>query len=598
MNFEAATAATAATARIRYLERLAEASNAISATLDLDKVAEVLVARTVELLEAPGVSVILLDDQNGAPHIKVAAYHGVSANYAQTLTGPLDQTIAGRALVEQRIFAAWDMRDVPNQDAARAAEEEGIHAVACAPMFFAGRPVGALNLYCREPRCFSPDQFHVLSLLAAQGAVALTNARAYRELQTRADEVREGYRRVGAALSASFELSDTLRLIVQLSVEMTRAAGGALFLFADGPDQATLSLSASRGLDRRSALRFRRQSASGVAQKALSDKKPVVVADTRRRTDTAFPLLRENGDEGAEAETRSVVCVPVYAGGRALGVLEQYAPEPGRFTRADQQVLSGFAVQAAVAIENARLYAQERNVAKTLQTSFLPQLPQSVSGFEIGRIYAPGNKIAHVGGDTYDLFTLPDKRIVAVMADISGQGTHAATIAVMVKYTVRAYAFEDASPSRILARVNEAIMRQTDDATFATICIAVIDPDARHVRIASAAHPPALLYRAETGECEPLCAQPGLIAGFLPDQEYTEECAALAPGDILTFYTDGVTEARRRKVMFDNDRLKQAIIASAHESAQEIASNVYAAVSDYTSHNLDDDVALLTLKAE
>lgn len=581
--------------RVLSLEALVNASNALNATLDPNKVADILVTRTAALLEVAGVSVMMVNERND---VRIAAAHGLSESYVQSQAGPLEQSIAGRALVEQRTFATWDLRQSTDTTLAEAARREGIVSVACAPMYFNGRAVGALNAYCREPRCFTDDHFHMLSLLAAQGAIALTNARAYRELRAQAAEVRAGFQRVGEALSASLDIGETLRLIVQLAVEMTRVDAGALFMLLDKHEGGGFALAGMRGLDRRSVRRFRRMPISRLAQRALDERRVVIVPDTRRVTDVAFPTLRLSIDETAEA--RSYVCVPILLGDRPLGVLEQYASEPGRFTKSDIQLLSSFAHQASVAIENARLYAQERNTAQTLQRAFLPELPGAISGFQIGRIYAPGSQESAVGGDTYDLFQLPDGRIAALIADVCGQGTLAATLAVMAKYTVRAYALESPDPSIVLARTNEALLHQTGDSTFLTLCYALLNPERRTVTIASAAHPPALLCRVQEGlpVCSAVENAPGLIAGFLPNQEYENVTLAMQAGDVLVFYTDGVIEARQNKVMFGQQRLEEVIAANANLSAQDIAGAIYNSVTDYVEGDRPDDIALLVLKAE
>ena len=118
-------------------------------------------------------------------------------------------------------------------------------------MFAGGRPVGTLNLYCRAPQqCFSADQFDVLSLLAAQGAVAITNARLYAQSRLQAREIQASFGRVGAALAASLDSAQTLKLIVQLAGEMTRTDAGAMFLLdASGaapgePDALTAGVTA------------------------------------------------------------------------------------------------------------------------------------------------------------------------------------------------------------------------------------------------------------------------------------------------------------------------------------------------------------------
>lgn len=579
--------------RLHYLEALVDASKAISATLDPNRVADILVASTAAILDVPGVTLIVVDDRE---RIRVAASRGLSTAYVQAQAGPLDDSITGRALAEARTFATWDARQIADSRLARAAAAEGIVAVACSPMFFGGKAVGALSVHCHDPHCFSPDQFHVLSLLAAQGAVALTNARAYGQLRKQAAEVRAGFQRVGDALSASLDIGETLRLIVQLAVEMTKADGGAFFTVLDAEQGGGMRLAGMRGMESRSVRRFRMTSASGIASRALAEGRAIIIPDTRQVTDVAFPTLRLTIDE--TAETRSVVCVPVIVGDRPLGVLEQYSAEPGRFTQSDVHLLSSFAVQASVAIENARMYAQERSVAQTLQRAFLPELPHSISGFEIGRIYAPGSEIAAVGGDTYDLFTLPNGKIAALMADVSGHGTFAATLAVMAKYTVRAYAIDNPDPSSVLRRVNEALIPQTGDSTFLTLCFGLIDPQTRAVTIASAAHPPVMHWRADAGTTVALDVPSGLIAGFLHDQEYPSRTIVLNGGDVLVLYTDGVIEARRDKVMFSaDDKLENVISENVHLPAQDIAAAIYNAVIDWVAGERTDDIALLVLKA-
>ena len=631
--------------RLRYLEGLVAAASAINATLDLPTVLQVLVDRATELLGVPAATVMLLGggDARTGGDLRVGAARGLSTPYLEAQRGPLDGSIAARALAEGRVFATWDVRQTAaSPAAAEAASREGIASVACAPMIALGRPVGVLNLYCRAPeQCFSPDQFHVLSLLAAQGAVAITNARLYKESRAQAREVQASFGRVGAALASSLDVGQTLKLIVQLAGEMTRAEGGAMFMLEDGsgdggPPQTleldgegnvtgSLLLSAARGLHRRSLRLFRRVPVSPLAARTLATRKVILVPDTRRYPDVPFPSLRPAADgEGAAPDglgepraARSAVCVPVLVGERPVGVLEEYATAPNHFSRADVLLLESFALQAAVAIENARLYAQERNVARTLQRSFLPDLPDSVGGFEIGRIYAASSESASVGGDIYDLLALHDGRIAVLIADVSGHGLHAATLTGMAKYTVRAYALEDPEPSSVLARLNDALAAQTEDSIFLTLCYALIDPRAQTVKVASAAHPPALLYRAVppsappagpltpnnggTGggrdRCLPLGTEPGLIAGFRYGETYASQTAPLRSGDVLVFYTDGVIEARRRKIMFEGDRLRAVIEANASRPAQQIAAAIYDAVAAYVAPGaLTDDIALLVLK--
>jgi GAF domain-containing protein len=579
--------------RLQYLEELVAASHAINAILEPAKVAEVLALRAAKILRLAAVVVLSADEQEritvlSAPHVPpafVAAHEGAA-----------EDSIVGRALREARPFATWDLRQATDARLAAAAREAFMVSGVCAPMFFGGKAVGALCVYTQDARRFSEDELRILSLLAAQGGIALTNARAYRELRIQAAEVRTGFQRVGEALSASLDIGETLHLIVQLAVDITPADAGAIFLLQEPHEGDGMRLAGMRGLEARSVRRFRLMPVSTIARRALDEHRIVYVPDTRRVSEVAFPALRLNLNE--TAETRSVLCVPLLAGDRPLGVLEHYSAAPNAFSQRDIQLLGTFAHQATVAIERAQLYAQERNIAQTLQRCFLPELPEAIHGFQIGRIYAPGSLIGDVGGDSYDVFTLPDGRIATLIADVAGQGTHAATLAIMVKYTVRAYALEDPHPSSVLRRLNEAVRLQTEDSTFVTVTYGLLDPVKRTAALATAAHPPPLLWCAKTRQCHEIATPPGLICGFLPDQDYGTIEVSLGSGDTLVFYTDGVIEARRGKTMFKQERLEKVIRENADLSAQEIAGAVYVAVTEFVDGERTDDIALLTLRVE
>lgn len=579
--------------RLQFLEELVAASHAINAILEPARVAEVLAQSAAKILNLAGVVVLSADDQD---RISVLAAPDVPAAFAAAHAGSPAHSIVGRALREARALETGDLRQAAEERLAAAAKAGGIVSGVCVPMFFGGKAVGALSVYTQDARQFTDDEFHILSLLAAQGGVALTHARAYRELRTQAAEVRTGFQRVGEALSASLDIGETLHLIVQLAVDITPAEAGAIYLLQEPHEGSGMRLAGMRGLEGRSVRRFRLTPTSSIARRALEEHRIVYVPDTRRVSDMAFPTLRRTVDE--TAETRSVLCVPLVAGDRPLGILEQYSPHPNAFSQRDIQLLGTFAHQATVAIERAQLYAQERNAAQTLQRAFLPELPETINGFQIGRIYAPGSLVGDVGGDSYDLFTLPDGRIATLIADVAGKGSLAATLAIMVKYTVRAYALEDPRPASVLRRLNEAIRLQTDDATFVTATYALLDPRRRTVSLATAAHPPPLLWCAKSRHCSEIECLPGLICGFLPDQDYATVEVPLGPGDTLVFYTDGVIEARHGKAMFKQERLEKVVRENAELSAQEIAGAVYVAVTEFVDGERTDDIALLTLRVE
>jgi serine phosphatase RsbU (regulator of sigma subunit) len=577
--------------RLKYLERLASASRALSELRDPARVAEILCEQTLSILEADAASVLLIGDDG---RIRVQTSGGLSVEAAKMLSGPVSEVIVTRALKEERMLQAWDLRQSDNAHIASWAVGEGIVSTACVPMISGGVSVGALNLYMRRSRHFSEDFAFVLSLLAGQGATALNNARNYETLKRHSQELRQAFQRVGEALSTSLDIGETLKLIVRLAVSMTGADAGAVYLLQDEREGVGLRLMGVQGIDRRSMRYFRAIAVPPYARQSFETRKAEIIPDTRRYSAQPFPTLRLASDQ--VVETRAALCIPLFSGDRPLGILEQYYASVGGPLHSDVELLTAFANQASVAIRNARLYEQEYNIAQTLQKAFLPELPPLVNGLEVGRIYVSGSVASSVGGDTYDLLKLRDGRVAALVADVTGKGTAAATVAILARDIARAYALEDPEPSSVLRRLNEAMCSQSEATLYLTLIYALIEPTTGRVQIASAGHPPALICRGDTRVCTEWGVETGMLIGLLKDQHYPQCETTLQHGDALLLYTDGVVEARRGKEQFGQERLERAFNAAVHLPAQEIASILYAAVADFVHDERNDDIALLALK--
>jgi sigma-B regulation protein RsbU (phosphoserine phosphatase) len=203
---------------------------------------------------------------------------------------------------------------------------------------------------------------------------------------------------------------------------------------------------------------------------------------------------------------------------------------------------------------------------------------------------------ARIGGDYYDLLTLPDGRSAVSVADVCGKGMEAAVRTAFSKYTVRAYATEAPWPSHVLARTNAALAVQEEDLDrFTTLSYVLLDPVGGTLSLSSAGHPPALLYRAATGRC--VCLEVvGAALGVLPDSPYEEVLESFEPNDLLLLYTDGILEARRDDEQFGLDRLVAAFARAADQPPREIAAALVNAVREFAGGMFSDDVTLLVLK--
>ena len=232
-----------------------------------------------------------------------------------------------------------------------------------------------------------------------------------------------------------------------------------------------------------------------------------------------------------------------------------------------------------------------------MRRSLLPPAHVEAPDLEIGPFYEPlALDMGCIGGDYYDVFTLPDGQVVVSIADVCGKGIAAAVRTAFSKYTIRAFALDTPSPHQVLARANAAFVAQeTDSESFTTLAYALLDPRRGSLSLSVAGHPPALLYCASLGRCVHLDAG-GTALGVLPGEQYDEVLGSFGPGDVLLLYTDGVLEARRDEEEFGLERLEAEFTRVASYRPQEIAETLIETARRFADGGLRDDVTLLVLK--
>jgi serine phosphatase RsbU (regulator of sigma subunit) len=268
-----------------------------------------------------------------------------------------------------------------------------------------------------------------------------------------------------------------------------------------------------------------------------------------------------------------------------------------RFDRADLALVEDLGRRAALAIDNARLFADRSRVARTLQQSLLPHALPDIPGVEVGAAYRPAGGGSDVGGDFYDVFEIAGGSWVCVMGDVCGKGADAAALTGLVRYTVRATAMRERDPATVLTLLNEAVLRQTSDYRFATVLCGRLDADAGAVRftLACGGHPLPLLVPAE-GRARAV-GTPGSLIGALPEIVVRDEVVRLEPGDTVVLFTDGVTEERRVSgEAFGEDGLLRVLDATRGRPAAEIAASVERAVLEFSAEEPRDDIAVLVLR--
>jgi sigma-B regulation protein RsbU (phosphoserine phosphatase) len=307
-------------------------------------------------------------------------------------------------------------------------------------------------------------------------------------------------------------------------------------------------------------------------------------------------------------EFKAAAVVPLVAHGQSIGVLLIDSRTPRRFTEEEIRFLQLMANQAAIGLEQARLRRQERRqlqlerslaLGREIQQSMLPQLRPSMPGWQFAAVYEAAQE---VGGDFYDFFQLsvePDQWGL-VIADVSDKGIPAALFMALCRTTIRNSALRGWEPAQALELANRFIQEDSWADMFVSVFYGVLAEDGRF-RYTNAGHNPPLWWHG--GECQEL-PHHGIVLGVLPQIALPQHEVMILPGDVLLFYTDGVTEAMTAEFEeFGEARLQSAVsdLLAAHPqaTAQDILAAVQQVIRDFIAYApWHDDFTLFVVKRD
>jgi PAS domain S-box-containing protein len=345
------------------------------------------------------------------------------------------------------------------------------------------------------------------------------------------------------------------------------------------------------------------EDAPGTVAQVLRTGEPVLIPEasesllTRKATgEEHLGLLRELG-------VRSLISVPLLARGRTLGAMTLVSSNPERsYDEEDLSLVENLAYRCALAVDNARLYRERSYIARTLQQSLLPRLPQ-IPGIEVGVEYLPVGEENEVGGDFYDLIEAGTDEggdcWLAVIGDVAGKGAAAAAVTALIRYTIRAVAMRESEPASVLSALNEAMIRQLEGGDqFCTVACGRLGPSPDpgfELTVARGGHPAPLVLRAD-GSVEAV-DPPGKALGVFPDPELGDRKIRLEAGDAAVFYTDGIVEARGPDgSFFGEERLLDLLRACVGLGASAIAGKLRNVITEFGEGPPRDDLAVLVLR--
>jgi serine phosphatase RsbU (regulator of sigma subunit) len=387
------------------------------------------------------------------------------------------------------------------------------------------------------------------------------------------DRMREQRRRLEVLISATSELnesldpSETLRTIARMAVPQL----AALCVIDVLDDSGMIGSTVAAGADPAVAHAAERMRADGAASEP----------------GTRGPSLRTAGYTQAAA-------FPMIARGRTHGVISfwQLAGD-AHFDSGLLAVFEALTGRAAMALDNARLYAERERVERTLRLSLMPAVLPVIPGLELASYFRPMGAGEEVGGDFYDAFG-DRESLWLVVGDVCGKGAEAAALTGFLRHTTAAYAREETCPARVLEQVNEAMLEQPLDGRFATAILAHLrfERTRVHLALAVAGHPAALLTRAD-GEVAELGGG-GTLLGIFPDAQIERIDTTLAPGDSLALYTDGLAEAHAPRRIVSVEEMIAQLRSAPTASAQEAIDALLELID--LDRRIGDDIAILTAR--
>jgi sigma-B regulation protein RsbU (phosphoserine phosphatase) len=239
---------------------------------------------------------------------------------------------------------------------------------------------------------------------------------------------------------------------------------------------------------------------------------------------------------------------------------------------------------------------QDKRISQALQSG-MQNVLQRVDGITAHGIYSSATADAFVGGDFYDLIRLPGGRACVIMGDVSGKGVEAASVSAAVKTALGAYSWEGLPPASMVRSLNDFLLGFSRIETFATLFVGIIDLPSATLTYCSAGHPPAVLWRAKTGEIDMLDVQSGVVGAF-HDMNYQDGREHLHEGDVLLLYTDGTTEARSPSgAFFGEDGLRDMVMDEvSKDDFDHLLERFLQRLDAFTGSRLDDDVAMVAVR--
>ena len=564
---------------------LAEVSQEINASLDLDQVLNTAARQIKRLIDYEIFAVLLPDEGSNQLYFRFAIGH--RPEVVEHWRVPMGDGIIGAAITTGHAIRVGDVRKDPRYLNA----VDSVRSELAVPLIARGRIVGVLDIESSQLDYFTPSQQNILTLVASRIGTAVENARLFENTRRQAETLLL-LNEVAREASSTLQVEEVLRRAAALTKRLIDYQIFSILLYdpADNVFRHRVNVKFGQSIQEKFAVAAH----EGIIGAAATLRRPIAVPDVR--LDPRYIMLN--------TETRSELAVPMIYKDRVIGVMDLESSQANYFTPEHVQVLSILASHLAVSIENANLYEhvqrdearmeRDLNAARRIQGALLPPLPGPEFGLEIAARVVSSRELS---GDLYDFMRYGPQELGIAVGDVSGKGSAAALYGAVGIGTLRSLGVQKLRPANMLRVVNGFLGDRLIAGRFMTLCFATWHRSRRRLRIANAGQEQPFLFHNE--RCEKLPLE-GFPLGIFEDATYDERAFLLEPGDIVVFHSDGIGDTQNTDGdFFGHERLSQLIVNKHSAPADQIADHILEEVHSFSGgQHPFDDRTLVVLKVK
>lgn len=589
---------------IEDLTTLNQIAETLNRATDVQSALSTTLAHLVEVIGLETAWVTLIDpssqDQESEELFFLAAHHNLPPGLNPDNQDAWSEICECQHLLRQgKLLEAYNEVRCSRLASAKG-DRRGLVMHASTPLRSGDQKLGILNVAADDWSSFNAHSLALLTNVGNMMGIALERARLFDLLREKRVNEQAALLELSSQLLSRLNFEDLRSYLVSEVKRLLECDACTIFMPNESLER--LDFIAANGWmnDPVAAKRHIPNEADSGPGWVMRTQRPLLVEDLQKSDPTSWTpeWLMEEGFRGH-------AIVPLVAEGRSIGALGINSREPRLLSEDELNFLQLMANQASIAIETNRLYLEgierqrmedELNVGRKIQLSLLPKSLPTVPGWEFAVHYQPARQ---VGGDFYDVFTLPnlENQIGLFIGDVSGKGVPAALFMAMSRTMLRSTMLSGRNPSQALVRANELIQKDSQADLFLSAICASFNARTGHFTYANAGHNRPILLRASTGNIQELKAR-GIILGEFTEIELEEKKVELLPGDILVCYTDGVTDTiNAQQQSFNEERLFE-IISSHHDAtAEEMLSAILDEIRRFAGDTAQtDDLTLVIVR--